>query len=62
MVLVLLVEHTRHNGVDSYNGVIEVGKSYSLTYEVTENIDAATLYYYAGSFVSIAKDVECSYS
>ncbi|MGV7235059.1 MAG: hypothetical protein ACQ9ET_02275, partial [Nitrosomonadaceae bacterium] len=45
------------NGVDSYNGVIEVGKSYSLTYEVTENIDAATLYYYAGSFVSIAKDV-----
>ena len=46
-----------NNGVDSYNGVLEVGETYSLTYEVTENIDAATLYYYAGSYVSTSKDV-----
>lgn len=44
------------NGVDSIY-VLEVGKTYSLTYEVTENLDAATLYYYAGSYVSISKDV-----
>lgn len=46
-----------NNGVDSYNGVLEVGKTYSLTYEVTENIDSANLFYYAGSYVSTSKDV-----
>ena len=46
-----------NNGVSSDRGIIQVGKKYSLTYEVKENTDAATLYYYAGSYVSISKDV-----
>ena len=46
-----------NNGVDSYYGVLEVGKTYSLTYEVTENIDSANLFYYAGSYVPTSKDV-----
>ena len=45
------------NGIDSYSNVLITGKTYEISYEVTENIDNSTLYAYMGAFIAIDKTV-----
>ena len=45
------------NGIDSYSNLLIIGKTYKISYEVTENIANSTLYAYLGSFIAVDKTV-----
>ena len=45
------------NGINSYSNVLITGKTYKISYEVTENIANSTLYAYLGAFIAVDKTV-----